>query len=246
MSSDLFAHCDTKRVEEKVVKSIEAPEFTKTWHPVPHKDVISAMETCVKNAGLPIRERQYSLNGDGTNMFGVWKIGSVVGKTQVLPALGFRNSISKSFAIGVTSGTNIFVCDNMAFSGTFVEFRRHTSGLDYDELLEITCRAVNAVTEKTNEFSKWHEGLHEIEMTEDDTKIFTFESMKRDIIKPSKFNQFLTSLEEEKRAHKEATIFTFHGAHTRQFRGYNFFQMTDRNVKLNALVEEIIEYKKAA
>ena len=40
------------------------------------------------------------------------------------------------------AGTRVFVCENLCFSGEFLAFRRHTAGLDIDELAFLAYRSM--------------------------------------------------------------------------------------------------------
>ena len=63
-------------------------------------------------------------------------------------AMGFRNSIDKSMPLGICAGVTVFVCDNLALSGDFIKFRKHTSGLTDESLQAISMDAVGQVIEK--------------------------------------------------------------------------------------------------
>lgn len=60
-------------------------------------------------------------------------------------------------ATGITAGTRVFVCDNLAFSGEFVEFRKHTKGLVYDELEFMAYRAMKKMVANLTRFQAQHE-----------------------------------------------------------------------------------------
>ena len=61
-------------------------------------------------------------------------------------SIGIRNSHDKSFSAGITAGISVLVCSNLAFGGTTVIKRRHTSRF---ELTELIARAVESLE---NEF----------------------------------------------------------------------------------------------
>ena len=60
--------------------------------------------------------------------------------------IGLRNSHDKSFSVGLSAGISVMVCSNMAFGGTTIIKRRHTSRIELTELVDI------AVNELENEF----------------------------------------------------------------------------------------------
>ena len=60
--------------------------------------------------------------------------------------IGLRNSHDKSFAVGLSAGISVTVCSNLAFGGTTVIKRRHTSRIELTELVDV------AMDELENEF----------------------------------------------------------------------------------------------
>jgi hypothetical protein len=52
--------------------------------------------------------------------------------------LGVRNSHDKTFALGLTVGYRVFICDNLAFHGDFMAVsRKHSKNLDIQEVMAI-------------------------------------------------------------------------------------------------------------
>lgn len=105
----LVAHVDTKRVSVDEVIAVPTPERTKTWGVIGHGDLIDTLKYATDEAGLEIRREEYSLSKDGGRVFGVF---TLVGQDKEKASmLGFRNSIDKTLAVGLTAGTRVFVCD---------------------------------------------------------------------------------------------------------------------------------------
>ena len=243
----LIAHVGTKYVSEAEVIAVPEPEFTKTWHPVSHGKIINQVEQAVKEKGLSIVNRQYSLNSTGANMFGVWELDETQnGKAW---SIGLRNSMSKMFAVGICAGLKVFVCDNLAFAGDFVEFRKHTSGLDMDELMILSMNALEKTTKRLTALNEWHNSLNEFEIDQNIFKRLTFDAMVAGVFPPSKFGSFLECWEEENSiAMGDASLnivpeslYTFHAANTRLMRGTSLFNVSDRNNKLVATIDSHVE-----
>jgi len=132
-------------VDRQTVAMVETPIGTASWKPVPHIEVIDAVTEVVKAHKWEITEEQFGLAREGQKLFGVMK----VNKSSSLDwtrCIGFRNSNDKSFSVGLTAGISVMVCSNMAFGGTTVIKRRHTSRIALTQLVDI------AVNELENEF----------------------------------------------------------------------------------------------
>lgn len=246
----LAAHINnTKRVTEEEVKAVPEPQFTKTWHPISHAKVINGIEGAVKDTGMDIVKKEYSLTSTGSNMFGVWTLDNKVdGKAW---SIGIRNSLAKTFAVGICAGLYVFVCDNLVFSGDFVEFRKHTAGLDQDILQVIAVKAMGKVIKKLNGLCEWHDSLSNFKLGTDQFKALTFDAMIGDVFPISKFNDFLTCYNEENTISMESgkeldTLFTFHSAGTRLMRGASLFQVSKRNNALVTVIDRQIEAMNAS
>ncbi len=241
--TNLMAHCDTGRVSEAEVMSVEEPDFTKTWHPISHAKVVTSLNKACEERGLVTRERTYSLSKDGGKMFGVWDIDT--GDSDGCYSLGFRNSTDKSMAYGVTAGNKVFVCDNMAFSGEYISFRKHTSGLNLDQLLWMADKALEVTMEKCKAFTDWHRNLKEVELTCDDMKVLTFDCMKNGVFAPSKFKEFGECVKAEYELSKERSLYTLHGGVTRMVRGRSLFQVSDSTRKLTGVCDDFMTARAA-
>lgn len=229
------------RVSEAEVKAVVAPERTRSWNPMPHGTIIDALDMAVEKHGLAIKNKEYTLAANGNKLFGSWDIDS--GKSDRNWAFGFRNSIDKSMALGMTAGTNILVCSNMCFSGEYIQFRKHTGGLTMDELIWMADKAIEVTMQKSIEFDGWHQGLKEIELTSAQAKCFAFDCMQEGVFPPSKFKAYIEACTEEIQLTRARSLYTYHGAVTRLHRDSSLFNVADSTRKLVGLCDD---YRKKA
>ena len=240
----LLAHSDTNRVPEAAVMAVVEPDFTDTWHPISHAKVVNALDQAVEGRDLAVINKTYSLSQNGQKMFGVWDIDS--GHEGGCYSLGFRNSTDKSMALGMTAGDKVFVCDNMCFSGDYIAFRKHTGGLNLDEMICMADKAIQITMEKMGAFKAWHDGLRDVRVTGDDVKCLTFDFMKQGVIAPSQFKAFGEAVKEEYALTKECNLYVVHGGVTRLQRDKSLFQIADSTRKLQGVCDNFIGLKKAA
>lgn len=255
MGNQLIAHCDTNRVEESVVRSVPEPEFTDTWHPVGHFRVIDALAASCKTYGLDITRREYSLNESGTRMFGVWDLDYRINGSCY--SLGFRNAIDKSMVVGVVGGHRVFVCDNLALTGDYLQFHKHTSGLSLDRLQGMATKALEGAWIDMERLEAWVNQLAGHELNAAKFKTITYDLMDNGVFAPSQFKGFHEAHEEERvpRIHsidftghnlakwyeKGTNLHTVHGACTRMMRGASLFNVADRNKRLIQVVDDYID-----
>ena len=126
---------DGRFVSRDEVARTDTPCSTDTWRPVPHIDVIEAVTEVVKAHNWEIEGEKFGLAREGQKMFGVMEISSS-SSPEWHRCIGIRNSHDKSFAVGLSAGIVVCVCTNMAFGGTTVIKRRHTSGIVLSELID--------------------------------------------------------------------------------------------------------------
>lgn len=218
------------------VMAIESPEYTKTWHPISHREVIESLDEVLNVKQIGVVQERYSIKNGGDNMFGSWVLDIEKNGTRI--QLGFRNSISKTFAVGICAGTFVIVCSNMQFRGEFIEFRKHTSGISYEELLQLGNRAVDQVVEQGNKVIEWQGNLSKYELNVPKFKQITYDAMEQGILAPNHFNKFLSSYREEVELTKNESLYEFHGAIIRMNRGLNLFTVDRRTRSLADLCDQ--------
>ncbi len=137
--------CEGKFVTRDEIAKVPTPACTESWHPVAHSEVIDAVTDVVKMHDWQILDEQYGLAREGQMMFGVMRINRS-SSPDWSRCIGIRNSHDQSFAVGLTAGISVMVCSNLAFGGSMVLKRRHTSRIELSVLVDA------AVAELENEF----------------------------------------------------------------------------------------------
>jgi len=228
----------SNRVTEAEVIQVPAVPFTNSFHPMHHRQIIDAIRSGVVATGLEIVKTDYVLASNGNRMFGVWDLSG--GSDELCWSIGIRNSMDKSMALGITAGTRVFVCDNLAFSGEFVEFRRHTKGLVFDELEFMAYRTMKKMVSNLTQFQAWHEGLKNHSLTEWDAKILLVEIMTNSIIPPSKFARFNDLYFG---GVYKPTLWGFHETVTDVLRDSNLLSLPKKNRMLNLILDNYLEIR---
>jgi len=231
----------SNKVTEAEVINVPAVPFTRSFHPVHHRQVIDAIRSGVVATGLEIVKTDYVLANNGNRMFGIWDLSG--GSEELCWSIGIRNSMDKSMALGITAGTRVFVCENLAFSGEFVEMRKHTKGLSYDELEFIAYRAMKKMVTNLIKFQAWHEDLKNFHLTEWDAKILLVEIMTNNIIPPSKFSRFN---ELYFGGVYDPTLWGFHETVTDVLRDNNLLTLPKKNKMLNGMLDTYKDAKSIA
>jgi hypothetical protein len=103
---------------------------TDTHVPIAHSAVVDMVKYSLGFYGHEIVEENYGVTPGGARFFGVLSLRSEYG--DYTDTVGLRNSHDKRFPIGISFGSRVFVCDNLAFNGDHVIRRKHTANAKRD------------------------------------------------------------------------------------------------------------------
>ena len=126
--------CEGKFVGRDEIAQVPTPAATASWKPVAHTEVIDAVTDVVRAHNWQILDEQYGLARDGQKMFGVMRINKT-SSSDWSRCIGIRNSHDRTLAVGLIAGISVCVCSNLAFGGSMVLKRRHTSRIELNDLV---------------------------------------------------------------------------------------------------------------
>lgn len=125
MGTSLVLHCGARQVDAQEIHSVPVPAGTNSWFPVGHGQVLEVAQKTLQDCGYVVMSSKLGLSRDDQRFFGVLNLGHALA-TGVNLAVGIRNSIDKSFPMGLVAGSHVFVCDNLSFRSDLIVRRRHT------------------------------------------------------------------------------------------------------------------------
>ena len=129
--------CSQNRVTREQVDAIPVPEATASWRPVPYGQAIDFLNHQAQTQlGLEVESSEYGLNKAGDQLFAVTTFKTDREDNGL--SIGLRQSYNKSLALGVAVGAQVFVCDNLCFSGSaFKVVRKNTVNVwgDFQKLV---------------------------------------------------------------------------------------------------------------
>lgn len=126
----LMLHAGAEPVGYAALKALLVPQATDTHVPIPHHSVVDMVKYSLGFFGHEIVGEDYGVTPDGARFFGVLSLKSEYG--DYTDTVGLRNSHDKRFPIGISFGSRVFVCDNLAFAGDHVIKRKHTANAKRD------------------------------------------------------------------------------------------------------------------
>jgi hypothetical protein len=123
--TQLNLHSGGKLVEYDALRALQTPPRTATHVPLPHAELVSMVKYALGYYGHEIISEDHAVTDDHQRYFGLLSLRSQYG--DYTDTLGLRNSHDRKFPIGIAFGSCVFVCSNLAFSGTHVITRKHTA-----------------------------------------------------------------------------------------------------------------------
>ena len=125
--------------------AVPVPDPTESYHPVPYGRFIEEVELHVPRFGLTVQSSAFALAREGGQMFGVLTCVNGKPAADYALAIGVRNSYDRSLAVGLTLGSRVFCCDNLAFSGEVTMHRKHTVNV-FRDLPDLIYRMLSQVS----------------------------------------------------------------------------------------------------
>lgn len=176
----LITHLGGRDVTLEELDGIPTPPSTETWFPIPHAQVLHAVEETLQGGGFLIQRRRLSIAKGGNRFFGTLDLSTPITDGVTL-AVGVRNSTDKSFPIGFCCGTRVFVCDNFAFTSEIVVAKKHTR-FGQERYLEGIARAVSSLSQYRESTARWIDQMKGWQLPAEAADSFILRSSEEEVI----------------------------------------------------------------
>ena len=184
----LMLHAGAEVIDFDRLRQLQTPEATKTHVPIAHAAVVDMVKYSLGFYGHEVVEENYGVTLDGARFFGVLSLQSAYdGYTDTV---GLRNSHDKTFPIGISFGSRVFVCDNLAFSGDVVIRRKHTVNAKRD-LPGIVAEVVEPLAEQRAHQQAQFDRYRTTRLSERDVDHLIMQLYRRDAITVTKIADVL-------------------------------------------------------
>ncbi len=133
----LMLHQGGQECSLEELKDIPLPVETRSYKPVSHYDLSVNIARVASELlrEFTLHKSQYGIARNGDQLFGVHTFQN--SGTELGLSIAFRNSLDKSLSVGMAFGAQVFVCDNLALTGSIVKIRKHTTNVwtDLEEMI---------------------------------------------------------------------------------------------------------------
>lgn len=162
---NLRMHTDGFRVSQKGLERIRTPKETGSWFPIPHHEIFKAVCDHVVAQGMRVVEQSHAVCRKGKLYFGLIQIVNGSEGEDYTTVLGVQNSHDRTQPGCLLVGSQVFVCNNLAFSGETQIARRHTRNM-IRELPRLIRSAVGKIAELRRSQDKRIEAYKACELTD--------------------------------------------------------------------------------
>ncbi len=152
----LMLHKGARDVQRSQLSRFKAPPKTKTWSPIGHDEVVSAVIGAAEGLGYEIRNERWGVMDGalyeqtpgktemskvdlpGARLYGFLDFKPVPGLETPRGmglSMGIRTSFDKSYGQVLMFGGRVFICDNGVLIGEHEIKRKHTSQFDLRPLV---------------------------------------------------------------------------------------------------------------
>ncbi len=237
MRANLCLHCGANKVERGQLALIPTPQRTASWVPIPHAALLARVEGSLTRAGLAIVGEAHGLTRDGARYFGLLQVANGHNAADFGLVVGLRNSHDKSFPAGLVLGANIFICDNLSFSGEVKLARKHTVHVQRD-LPQLVERAVGRLGELRRTQEQRFAAYRQHELTDAQAHDLMIQALDAQALPVTKLPHVLNEWREPR--HPEfregKTAWRLFNAFTETFKG-NLDQLPKRTQALHGLLD---------
>ena len=232
MAGKLIAHSGAQYIDREGLKVLETPEPTDSWTPIPHFELVTALEGQLRARGITIIKEQYAVQK--AKLFGVIDTDYQV-TAEGGAAIGVRTSNDMSLALQLAIGYRVFVCDNMSFAGDLIALKRkHTANLDlHKEFAEGIGRYVRDYRRLQDDISVWKE----TPVTPERAKTLIYDIFLQKIVPARLFHPVIGTYQAT--LHQGQHLWTLQNAFTRHLQALNPAPKFTATVKLGRFFERV-------
>lgn len=232
-------HCGAHQADRQAVEDVATPQSTDTWYPIPHNSLISLVEKSLPQFGLTLGDTSHALMRDEHRYFGMMEVKPEGDQPDDYGlVLGLRNSHDKSFPAGLCLGSQVFVCDNLAFSAEVVIGRRHTRHI-MDDLPRLIGAALGKLVSARLDQDRRIDAYKQAGLTDADAALLIMHAYQQGAIKQTHATKVWDEWAEPSHAEfaEEANIWRLMNAMTEIQKGINPFELQKRTQKMHPLLD---------
>jgi hypothetical protein len=236
-------HCGAFGVERNELARIPTPPPTDTWHPVGHETFVNLVQDKLDDVGFAFGKEAHGVYADGSKYFGVVELmnGTKPDQDHAL-VLGLRNSTDRSVSAGIAFGSQVFVCDNLAFSGEITVTRRHTKYI-MDQLPDLIAAAVERTPYMRDAQTARFETYRETRLKTRRADHLIMNMYRNGVIPPTKIRTVAEQWDKPEHDFGPRSVWRLFNAATEALKGTALPQRPRRTIALQLLLDKAADFE---
>jgi hypothetical protein len=231
-------HCGANEIENRTqLSGIELPPTTRSYCPVGHDTFVDLVQDKLADAGYRFGTEKHALTKEGKRYFGLVELLSGQENEQHALVAGIRNSIDKSFPAAVAFGANVFVCDNLSFTGEIKVSRKHTTNIMRD-LPDLVVKAVSQTGLFARNQERRFEFYQDANIRSKTADHLIIEMVRRGAINTSRVEKVVREWDEPSHDFGGRTAWRLFNAATEALKGAPIADMPPRTIALQGLLDD--------
>lgn len=254
VANNMMLHCGGKVATFDDIKSVALPRATDTYVPVSHEDfAFNVAKVCsdLLHDYEPVSQQYALAHGnidgqrhEGARMFGIHTFKPKNNPNGIGLAAAMRNSYDKSMKLGLAIGARVFVCDNLALSGSVATLSLLHTGNVLQRLEEQVVLAVNKSRDGFIEVQKDAEEMKQVRVGDDSAFRFLGLAFGREALTPTQLTTTVRSWKNDKYMQgfgEKRTAWSLYNAGTEALKGVRIQKVMEKHIGWHRLVMNGVE-----
>lgn len=240
-SPNLMLHCGADEVRRTDLANVVLPATTETYHPIGHNVFADLVEERLANIGFHFGAQAHAMTHDGARYFGLVELLCGNENEQYALVMGIRNSLDKRFPAMLGFGSQVFVCDNLAFSAEIKVSRKHTKYIMRD-LPKLVDSAISHTTLMKENQEARYDSYMETRLTSRQADHVICDMIRRNAIQSSRAGAVLNEWDTPSEDQGPNTAWRLFNAATRVLKADKLHNIPPRTVALHGLMDEVVGF----
>lgn len=237
-SPNLVLHCGATEVARTDLSLVEMPPKTKTYCPVGHEPFVNLVQDRLADVGFRFGAEAHALTKEGNRYFGLVHLLCGQENEQHALVLGIRNSLDKSFAASIAFGSQVFVCDNLAFNGEIKVTRKHTSQV-WRDLPNLVTAAVSQTSLMRDNMDNRFAAYQDRRITTKQADHIIIQMLRKGAINTSRVEKVVQEWDEPSHDFGPRTLWRLHNATTEALKSAPLHDIPSRTIEMNAIMDKV-------
>ena len=240
---NLMLHCGANAVEREALSGVVIPKATRSYQPLPYDNFVDMVQDELADFGFRFGTEAHGLMKDGSKYFGIANLLNGSDNEQHALVVGLRSSLDKSIAPSIAFGSQVFVCDNLAFTGEITISRKQTTFINND-IRPMIRDAVSKVSIMRDNQNRRFEIYQDSRIVTAKAGALICEMYRRGIVNTSRMGKVIEQWDNPDHDFGGRTAWRLFNAVTEALKGSPVLDMPQRTIKLQTLLDEVTEAPK--